>query len=112
MTPPHPDGACCSDHHGEGPSVYDLPLPLGLREEWRRLETRRYFLGRMGKVLGGAGLATLLGDKFAAGGARGPENPTGPGAKSLPFPNFAPKAKRGIYLFMSGAPPQMDLWDY
>jgi len=27
-------------------------------------------------------------------------------------PDFAPRAKRAIYLFMSGAPPQMDLWDY
>ena len=28
------------------------------------------------------------------------------------FPNFAPCAKRAIYLFMSGGPPQQDLWDY
>jgi len=27
------------------------------------------------------------------------------------FPNFAPKAKRIIYLFQSGAPSQMDLFD-
>ena len=27
-------------------------------------------------------------------------------------PNHAPKAKRAIYLFMSGAPSQIDLWDY
>jgi len=34
------------------------------------------------------------------------------GATGVPGPNFAPKAKRGIYSFMHGAPPQMDLWDY
>src|SRR5262249_8235502 len=28
------------------------------------------------------------------------------------LPHFAPKAKRAIYLFMSGGPPQMDLFDY
>ena len=28
------------------------------------------------------------------------------------MPNFAPKAKRVIYLFMSGGPSQLDLWDY
>jgi hypothetical protein len=28
------------------------------------------------------------------------------------FPNFAPRAKRVIYLFQSGAPSQMDLFDY
>ena len=95
------DPCPCSDHHGEGPTVNDLPLPLGLREEWRRLETRRRFLGRVGKTLGWAALATLLGGKLKAGtdGA-------------APGPNFAPKAKRGIYLFMCGGPPQLDLWDY
>jgi hypothetical protein len=28
------------------------------------------------------------------------------------LPHFAPKAKRAIYLFMAGAPSQMDLFDY
>jgi len=29
VKPPGP--ACpCPDHHGEGPTVYDLPIPLGL----------------------------------------------------------------------------------
>jgi len=91
----------CPDHHGAGPTVADLPIPRGLKEEWRQLETRRRFLGRSGQVLGWAGLASLLGGKAMAGIAAGPASP-----------NFAPKAKRGIYLFMSGAPPQMDLWDY
>ena len=34
-------------------------------------------------------------------------------AGGLPnLPDLKPKAKRAIYLFMSGAPSQMDLWDY
>jgi len=101
----------CSDHHGERPTIYDLPgVPLALREEWRRLETRRHFLGRMGKTLGWAGLASLMGNRLmagagaAAGGLPSPE--------MLRVPNFTPKAKRCIYLFMAGGPPQMDLWDY
>ena len=96
------DDCPCSDHHGERPTVYDLPLPLAVREEWRRLETRRHFLGRAGKTLGWAGLATLLGEKLAAGAAD----------RAMPGPNFAPRAKRAIYLFMGGGPSQMDLWDY
>ncbi|MCA9171583.1 MAG: DUF1501 domain-containing protein, partial [Planctomycetales bacterium] len=28
------------------------------------------------------------------------------------LPHFAPQAKRVIYLFMSGAPSQIDMWDY
>ena len=39
---------------------------------------------------------------------RGPEREGGlPG-----LPHFAPKAKRVIYLFQSGAPSQLDLFDY
>src|SRR5262249_60659540 len=34
------------------------------------------------------------------------------GRNDLGLPHFAPKAKRAIYLFMSGGPPQMDLFDY
>jgi len=47
----------CSDHGGHRASVADLPIPAALREKWQRLETRRHFLGRAGKVLGGRPLA-------------------------------------------------------
>ena len=33
-------------------------------------------------------------------------------ADALKLPHFAPKAKRAIYLFMSGGPSQVDLLDY
>ena len=99
----------CSDHHGEGPSVYDLPVPLSMREEWKQLETRRHFLGKMGKTLGWAGLSVLLGERLAS--AATANSLTLPAGAHY-VPDFAPKAKRCINLFMSGAPPQMDLWDY
>ena len=103
-------GSCC-DQGGVGPTVYDLPVPLELREEWKRLATRRHFLGRMGKTLGWASLATLF------GGAMTPRvvdasTDSQPISPTHYVPDFAPRAKRAIYLFMSGAPPQMDLWDY
>src|SRR3984957_21079025 len=100
----------CSDHHGAGPNVHEWPIPWSIREEWRRLETRRHFLGRMGKTLGWAGLATLLGDSVFNRAAAAEVLTAGIGAHRLP--DFAPRAKRAIYLFMSGAPSQMDLWDY
>lgn len=66
--------------------------------------TRRYFLGKAAKGLGGVALCSLLNERLLAG----PETASG-----MPrFPNFAPKAKRVIYLFQSGGPPQMDLYDY
>ena len=66
--------------------------------------TRRYFLSQSSSGLALMALASLLGDK-----ARGSEaNPAGlPG-----LPHFTPKAKRVIYLFQSGAPSQIDLFDY
>jgi hypothetical protein len=74
--------------------------------ERRLLLTRRHFLGRTTGTLGLAALATLLhGDLHAAGGKS--EDAGLPG-----LPHFPPKAKRVIYLFQSGAPSQMDLFDY
>ena len=60
---------------------------------------RRRFLGQAGLGIGMAALAELLQrDLFAQGTAAGIEG-------ALPgFPQFAPKAKRVIYLFQSGAP--------
>src|SRR5687768_17576307 len=60
---------------------------------------RRCFLQRSGLGLGGVALASLLG-----------ENAFGEEARSLP--HFPAKAKRVIYLFQSGAPSQLDLFDY
>jgi hypothetical protein len=103
---------CTDPEHG--PSLMDLPLPASLRREWAALQTRRQFLGRTGKVLGWAAMASLLGESALRGDAdssanRGTEKQA---AASFKAPHFAPKAKRAIYLFMSGGPPQMDLLDY
>src|SRR5476651_589658 len=67
--------------------------------------TRRTFLQRSASGIGLAALGALLGERLAA--APAPSSTGGlPG-----FPNFAPKAKRIIYLFQSGALSQMDLFD-
>jgi hypothetical protein len=100
-----PHAHLCSDHSGEGPTVWDLPIPQSLKDEWLRLETRRHFLGRSGKALAWAGLASILGRSLPTAFA-GQTSPA-----SL-VPHFAPKAKRAIYLFMAGAPSQLDTWDY
>ncbi|NBV23649.1 MAG: DUF1501 domain-containing protein [Proteobacteria bacterium] len=72
----------------------------------RLLINRRHFFGRVG--LGSAALTALLNDEALAAPASG-AMPTG----GLPgLPHFAPKAKRVIYLFQSGAPSQLDLFDY
>jgi len=103
----------CTDCE-QGPSITDLPIPAGLKQEWHALETRRRFLGRSGKVLGWAALASLFGEALRGDPSPGGANRTS-GAfarEELKLPHFAPKAKRAIYLFMSGGPPQIDLLDY
>ncbi|MFN0126932.1 MAG: DUF1501 domain-containing protein [Verrucomicrobiales bacterium] len=70
--------------------------------------TRRHFFSRTSLTLGGAALAHLLGRDQAFG----LEAPAAAGHGVLGQPHFAPKATRAIYLFMSGGPSQMDLFDY
>ncbi len=69
--------------------------------ESRLLMNRRQFFGKSATGIGAAALSALVGKDLL-------------GAQSAVsgFPNFAPKAKRVIYLFQSGAPSQMDLFDY
>src|SRR5262245_19031012 len=71
--------------------------------------TRRDFFGRFALGLGGAALAQLFNAPAPAAATTRVASPY----VGLPgFPNFAPRAKRIIYLFMSGGPSQMDLFDY
>ena len=88
----------------------DLRIAEGLKTEWAELQTRRHFFGRAGKMLGWAALASLGGERMLSGVARAAN--VVPSAESVRLPHFAPTAKRAIYLFMSGGPPQMDLLDY
>jgi len=62
--------------------------------------SRREALTRFGGGLGGIALASLMG-KAAAAGSTPPA-----------YLTARPKAKRVIYLFQSGGPSQMDLFDY
>ena len=55
----------CSDDHGEHITPCDLPVAQAVKDEWNRLETRRHFLGRSGKVLAWAGLASIMGNVFS-----------------------------------------------
>ncbi len=70
-------------------------------------QTRRTFLRNTGQFsLGAIALQSLLGSQ-ASGTLPDPARPLAPHA-----PHFAPKAKRMIYLHMSGAPPHLDIFDY
>ena len=61
------------------------------------LLTRRHFFGKLGTGVGVAALSSLLQRDAGAGEL---------------LPHFAPRAKRIIYLFQSGAPSQLETLDY
>lgn len=72
----------------------------------RTAMTRRHFFSQGAMGIGAAALATLE-PRASHGGAVAAATGGLPG-----LPHFAPKAKRAIYLFMAGAPSQIDLFDY
>lgn len=65
-------------------------------DQHNRLEARRQFLKTAGMGLGVTALASLLPQNIAARQGNGPK----------------PRAKHVIFLFMAGAPSQIDLFDY
>ncbi len=75
------------------PSIGELLLPA-----------RRQFLRDSGLGFGALALASLLGRDTAANTSTGSAIPT--------LPHHPPRAKRVIWLFMTGAPSQVDTWDY
>src|SRR5262245_23763510 len=70
-------------------------------DEYRLQLTRRQFFNRCSLSIGTAALLALLKEDGLAA------------AEGLPgLPHFAPKAKRVIYLFQSGGPSQLELFDH
>ena len=93
-------------------------LDLDLNLQRARAVTRRQFLKHSQTGLGAIALAMLMGREGRGSGADQPartgqsltaaaDNPMAPRP-----PHFPAKAKRVIYLHMSGGPPQQDLFDY
>jgi hypothetical protein len=72
-------------------------------QEHLQSRTRRTFLTNTGLSLGDVALAQLQGGQNTLAG----DNPLAP--KQAHFPR---KAKRVIYLHMTGSPPNLDLYDY
>jgi hypothetical protein len=78
------------------------------RNAWLRTITRRHFFRQSGFGIGGMALMSLLDERlFAAAQGMGADA----GPLSPKPPHFAPKARSVIYLFMAGAPSQVDLFD-
>src|SRR5256712_2473188 len=75
-------------------------------DEYLKLTTRRKFLQQCGTGMGALTLASWLNENLFASATADP-------AASKPLgPHFKPKAKNIIYLFQSGGPSHLDLFDY
>ncbi|MCX6881146.1 MAG: DUF1501 domain-containing protein [Verrucomicrobia bacterium] len=79
---------------------------MNLESEIQRILTRRTFLARSTTGLGAIAFGSILRTQQAEA-AQGSTKPLG----ALKVLHFAPKAKRVIYLFQSGAPSHLDLFD-
>jgi hypothetical protein len=70
--------------------------------------SRRFFLQEMSLGLGGIALSTLLQSTCLGKGAASQRSSQ---IAKKAFPQFAPRAKHVIFLFMAGGPSQLDLFD-
>lgn len=95
------------DHHHEPP--FD-PMNKDLAQVKKQLD-RRTFLTKTSMGLGAVALGTLLG-KSSLFGKSNASTPLEEGVTNTVFPNYLPKAKRIVYLFQSGGPSQLELFDY
>jgi len=73
------------------------------RNDWLKTVTRRHFFRQTGFGIGGMALMSLLDERLFAATAADPLAPKPP--------HYAARAKSVIYLFMAGAPSQVDLFD-
>src|SRR6185312_8259854 len=80
---------------------------MDILRQQQLLMTRRQFFGRTAAGIGTAALASLLNPNMFAQAAQ-----VASAHGVLGDPHFAPRAKRVIYLFMSGGPSHIDLFDY
>lgn len=81
---------------------------MDFENEMKLMMTRRVLFSRTSLGIGTAALASLLNPRLLSAGEV--LDPKTSGLVGLP--HFAPKAKRVIFLHQSGAPAQMELFDY
>ena len=81
---------------------------MDIEKEFKLMMTRRTLFARASVGIGTAALASLLDPELFAETAE--INPKTGGLQGLP--HFTPKAKRVIFLHQSGAPSQIELFDY
>ena len=79
---------------------------MNFYQDMLQATTRRHFFQQTGFGIGAAALTTLLNPSLLRGGISTNQNPL-----AVKPPMFPAKIKSVIYLFMAGAPSQLDLLD-
>jgi len=74
--------------------------------------TRRHFLSAASLGIGSTALAALLDPSILSAAAQTPGPAAATGGPLLASPHLVPRVKRVIYLFQSGGPSQLELFDY
>ena len=87
------------------------PVSIPLYEHQRQELQRRCFLTQSTTGLGGIALASLLQRDGAASDHSRTSDHSGISPLATRQPHFTPRAKNVIFLFMAGAPSQLDLFD-
>ena len=82
---------------------------MNLADQMTLSATRRHFFADAGLSLGSIALASMLGRAAQAAAPSRPKLKTPLDPKP---PHYAAKAKRVIFMFMAGAPSQLELFDY
>lgn len=101
---------CACNEHPAPIRPEDSPVtdPMSPVFEHERDITRRTFIGESARGLGRFALASLLMPGLFSHNAHAATM----GMSPVDLPHFAPRAKRVIYLFQSGGPSHVDLFDY
>jgi len=99
-------------HHHDNENNFRLHTPA-FDSLNKRLD-RRNFLTKTSLGIGALALGSLLGKNGASGKVASSATASNAAIDDVisALPHFAPKAKRVIYLFMSGGPSQIETFDY
>lgn len=97
-------------HHHEEEFKFNAPE----FDELHKKLDRRNFLTKTSLGLGALAVGSILGNSLFGNAPQLVSDPSSTFEQDMlkALPHFAPKAKRIVYLFMSGGPSQLEMFDY
>ncbi len=90
----------------------NMPFDPDFLKKQQLAWSRRTFLGKSAQALGTLALGSLLNPRLLKGMDAAAQAPEGRWQGIMSSPQFPPRAKRVIHLYMAGGPSHMDTFDY